>query len=109
MTTDNPTRALLVQYLRDRPGEMITAYTIAKKNGLALASTRQTLNDMVEQGAIRRSGSRSSVTFYVPTEAMLAAEAKVQECNFRPLKPRPAMAERIAEIRAARAAIPSIY
>lgn len=106
--TDHLIKNQLVAFLQKHIGDMLTPHAIAKQNGLPKASTRQSLVELAEAGRIRRSGTRSALSFYVPSKQQLEAENKQVVDRFKPLKPRPLMAERIAEIRAARAAIPSI-
>lgn len=99
----------LMDYLRDHAGEQMTAYTIAKRLGQPGPSTRHFLIELAENGLIRRSGSRTSVAFYIPTQAQVDAESRVQEDRFRPLRARPQMAERIAQLRAVRESLPSLH
>lgn len=99
----------LMDYLCSRAGEQMTGYTIAKRLGRPGPSTRHFLIELAENGLIRRSGSRTSVAFYVPTQAQIDAESRIQEDRFRPLRPRPQMAERIAQLRAARESLPSLH
>lgn len=108
-STDNLIKNQLVAFLQKNSGQIMTAHAIAKRNNLAKSSARYTLIELAEAGRIRRTGTRSALSFYVPTQEQLAAENKQVVSRFKPLRPRPLMAERIAEIRAARAAIPSLF
>lgn len=107
--TDNPIRNELIKYLQDRPGEQYAAHVIAQRTGLALPSTRQTLHDLVDAGAIRRTTNGKRVCFYIPSQEMLANEQVIKQASYKVLQPRKEMAERIAQIRADRLAIPSLY
>lgn len=99
----------LIGFLREHAGDQMSSYTIAKKLGRQGASTRQFLVELAEHGLVRRSGQRSSVAFYLPTAAQVEAENRIIEDKFRPLKPRPLMAERIAQLRAVRESMPSLH
>lgn len=105
---DRAIKDQLVAFLQENAGEVMTTYMIAKMNGIPKASARQSLVELAEVNRIRRTGVRSALSFYVPSPAQMEAEAQVVRDRFKPLRPRPLMAERIAEIRAARAAIPSL-
>lgn len=99
----------ILRVLRGNNGEQMSPYIMARKIGQALASTRQTMADMAANGAIRRAGTRSATAYYVPTESQLAAEERSLESKWKPLKPRLEHRAKIAEIRALRDAVPSVY
>jgi len=99
----------IMEYLNARKGEYMTPIMIGKGTHIPLTNLRKELADMAGKGKIRRAGTHSALTFYIPSEAQLAAEQKLLATVVRkPLAPRPLIAERIAQIRAERELYPSI-
>lgn len=99
----------LMAFLNENAGEYMTSPVIAKRTGQPAASTKHFLTELAENGLIRRSGTRNSTTYFVPTKKQVEAESRVHVDRFRPLRARPQMAERIAQLRAEREAIPSLH
>ena len=108
---DGLIRASIITFLKEQGGAAFTLASIANKVKIGLASVRKVIATLEEQGIVRRTAGERHARFYIPTAEQLAAILKASEPAkpWPPLKPRPQLAERIAAIRAAREAIPSLY
>lgn len=99
-------RADIVGFLEQNTGASFTLASISSKTGLGLASVRLTLIDLEVKGVVRRVTGERTARFYIPTAEQLAAMSKPLAV-WPTLKPRPLHAALIAQLREARAAIPS--
>lgn len=104
---DGLIRAGIITFLESQVGISFTLGHIATKSKLGLASVRKSIATLEEQGVVRRVTGQAHARFYIPTAEQLAAMQKEIVSHWRPLKPRKQLADRIASIRAERAAIPS--
>jgi DNA-binding IclR family transcriptional regulator len=99
----------IMEYLNNHPGEFLSPYAISKKTNYGIGETRRQLAELASAGKIRRAGTQSALTYYIPSEVQLANEARaLEKIHHKPLAPRPLMAERLEQIRAERVAYPSI-
>jgi len=99
----------IMEYLNEHQGDYLSPTVISKRTGYSLGETRKELAELANSGKIRKAGTHSALTYYVPSEAQLAAEARsLEKVHHKPLAPRPQMAERLEQIRAERVAYPSI-
>lgn len=106
---DGLIRSAIIGFLEEQNGASFTLDSISRSIKTGLASVRKVLAGLEEQGVVRRVTGRAHAHFYIPTAEQLAAAEKVAAPTWRPLKPRKQLADRIAAIRAERAAIPSIF
>lgn len=104
---DGLIRAGIITFLESQKGTTFTIGHICSKAKLGLASVRKSIATLEEQGVVRRVTGQAHARFYIPTSEQLAAMQKETVSHWRPLKPRKQLADRIAAIRAERAAIPS--
>lgn len=104
-----PYTQAIVDFLKEKQGEMITLWHIAKALGVGRSSVREDITRLVALGRVRKTGVHSMVQYYIPTDAMLEAERQCMKSNFQPLKPRPEHSAIIERIRSERSAIKSVY
>jgi DNA-binding transcriptional regulator PaaX len=107
--TRTPFTQQIQDYLTQRNGEMASLHVIAKALGIGQSSAREDLTRLVVLGRIRKTGQRSSVQYYIPTDAMLKTEQEGLKPRFQPLKPRTVHHAVIERIRSERSAIKSVY
>lgn len=98
----------VVAFLQQNKGESYTIQLIASKIKAGMASVRYVLGQLEEQKVVRRHHGERDARFYMPTPEQEAARNIELKSHWKPLKPRTLHAQRIADIRAERNAIPSI-
>jgi predicted transcriptional regulator len=100
----------LMVWLRSKSGDVVVISAIAKKFKVGQSSMMTLLNELVACGKVRRSGSKKSAGFYVPSIGQINAERRMaEEEQIRPpLKVSKERAELYAKLEAARASIRSI-
>lgn len=100
----------VMAWLRSKNGDICLAAGLAKKFKVGSASMLTLLNELVKAGKVRRSSSKRSIGFYIPSERMLAAERAIAQDSFQRSahKIDRSRAELYARIDAQRAAIKSI-
>lgn len=108
---DGLIRAAIITFLQRQEGAAFTLNGICSRAKVSLATARKMMVTLEDQKVVRRVTGEAHAKFYIPTAAQLAAmEKALAPARAWPvLKPRPQLAERIAAIRAAREAIPSLY
>jgi DNA-binding MarR family transcriptional regulator len=107
------TEAAILDRIRATPGKRYTSQSIARSYGVSQASMTQTLENLCQQGLIRKQMGSGAASWYVPDEAQKQAEAqalaKPWQASFRPLKLDPVLLRRVAESQALREAFPSKF
>lgn len=98
----------VVAFLQQNIGNSYSIPVIAKNVKAGVASVRYVLGKLDEQRVVRRSSGEREARFYIPTNTQLQVVGSDLKSHWKPLKPRTLHAQRIADIRAERNAIPSI-
>jgi DNA-binding IclR family transcriptional regulator len=100
----------LMAWLRSKSGDVVVISAIAKKFKVGHSSMMALLNELVACGKVRRSNSKKSAGFYVPSVGQINAERRMAELEQvrPPLKVSKERAELYAQLAAVRDSIKSI-
>ncbi len=88
--------------------EMKSLIRIAKGIQKSEAQTKEELTRLVVLGRVRKGGTKSCVTYYIPSAEQIEREKQGMASKFKPLVPRIGHSALLDRIRAERALYPSI-